>query len=167
MDVIVQADGGSRGNPGQAGYGAVVLAPDGTVLAERAAALGVVTNNVAEYSGLIAGLEAARDLGALRVTAQLDSKLVVEQMSGRWKIKHPAMKPLAQQASRLVAGFDQVDFEWVPRERNSHADRLANEAMDAAQDGRTWQPPVSACRPPMPVDRPPAPAEPRPGPSSR
>jgi broad specificity phosphatase PhoE/ribonuclease HI len=142
-EVIVQADGGSRGNPGQAGYGAVVLGLDGAVLAERAGALGVVTNNVAEYAGLIAGLEAARDLGASRVTAQLDSKLVVEQLSGRWKIKHPAMKTLAQQASRLMAGFDQVDFEWVPRARNSHADRLANEAMDAAQEGRTWQRPVA------------------------
>ena len=95
--VVINADGGSRGNPGPAGYGAVVFAPDGTVLAERAASLGVVTNNVAEYSGLIAGLEAARDLGATTVTARMDSKLVVEQMSGRWKVKHPDMKPLAQQ----------------------------------------------------------------------
>jgi probable phosphoglycerate mutase len=139
--VIVNADGGSRGNPGPAGYGAVVFAPDGTVLAERAAALGVATNNVAEYSGLIAGLEAARDLGATTVIARMDSKLVVEQMSGRWKVKHPDMKPLAQQASALAAGFERVDFEWVPRVENSHADRLANEAMDAAAQGRDWQAP--------------------------
>ena len=136
--VIINADGGSRGNPGPAGYGAVVFAADGTVLAERAASLGVATNNVAEYSGLIAGLEAARDLGASKVMARMDSKLVVEQMSGRWKIKHPDMKPLANRASVLVAVFDRVDFEWVPRAENSHADRLANEAMDAALDGRVW-----------------------------
>ncbi len=139
--VVINADGGSRGNPGLAGYGAVVFAPDGTVLAERAAALGVVTNNVAEYSGLIAGLEAARDLGASTVTVRMDSKLVVEQMSGRWKVKHPDMKPLAQRASALVGGFDRVDFEWVPRAANSHADRLANEAMDAAGQGREWEAP--------------------------
>jgi probable phosphoglycerate mutase len=139
--VVINADGGSRGNPGPAGYGAVVFASDGTVLAERAAALGVTTNNVAEYSGLIAGLQAAHDLGARTVTARMDSKLVVEQMSGRWKVKHPDIKPLVQQASALVGGFDLVEFEWVPRAENSHADRLANEAMDAAAQGREWQPP--------------------------
>ena len=138
--VIIHADGGSRGNPGPAGYGAVVFAPDGAVLAERAASLGVATNNVAEYSGLIAGLTAAHDLGAATVTARMDSKLVVEQMSGRWKIKHPDLKPLAAKASALVAGFERVDFEWVPRASNAHADRLANEAMDAALRGVPWAP---------------------------
>ena len=117
------------------------------MLAERAASLGITTNNVAEYSGLIAGLEAARELGATTVTARMDSKLVVEQMSGRWKVKHPDMKPLAQRATALVAGFEQVDFEWVPRAENSHADRLANEAMDAAAAGRDWR------RPTRPVAR--------------
>lgn len=136
--VVMYADGGSRGNPGPAGYGSVVLAPDGTVLAERAASLGRVTNNVAEYSGLIAGLEAARELGASRVDVRMDSKLVVEQMSGRWQVKHPDMKPLARRASGLVRDFDRVTFEWVPRAQNTHADRLANEAMDAAREGRTW-----------------------------
>ncbi len=136
--VVMYADGGSRGNPGPAGYGSVVLAPDGTVLAERAASLGRVTNNVAEYSGLIAGLEAARELGASRVDVRMDSKLVVEQMSGRWQVKHPDMKPLARKASGLVGDFDRVTFEWVPRAQNTHADRLANEAMDAAKEGRTW-----------------------------
>jgi broad specificity phosphatase PhoE/ribonuclease HI len=149
--VVVHADGGSRGNPGPAGYGAVVFAPDGTVLAERAAALGNVTNNVAEYSGLIAGLEAARELGATRVTARMDSKLVVEQMSGRWKVKHPDMKPLAARATELVNQFEQVDFEWVPRGLNSHADRLANEAMDAARAGRTWVAPALPDVPPPAV----------------
>ncbi len=133
--VIVHADGGSRGNPGPAGYGAVVLAPDGTVLAERSAALGVTTNNVAEYSGLIAGLQAARDLGASVVTARLDSKLAVEQMSGRWKIKNAELRSLAATAAELVASFDRVDFEWVPRAQNAHADRLANQAMDEAAAG--------------------------------
>ena len=138
--VIIHADGGSRGNPGPAGYGAVVHAADGTVLAERAASLGSTTNNVAEYSGLIAGLEAAWGLGASRVIARLDSKLVVEQMSGRWKVKHPDLTPLALKARALIGQFDRVDFEWVPRAENMHADRLANEAMDAAREGRTWVP---------------------------
>lgn len=131
--VIVEADGGSRGNPGPAGYGAVVWDADrARVLAERKEFLGVVTNNVAEYRGLIAGLEAAAELGAREVSVRMDSKLVVEQMSGRWKVKHESMIPLADRARRLVAGFDRVSFAWIPRKENSHADRLANEAMDDA-----------------------------------
>lgn len=130
--VIVEADGGSRGNPGPAGYGAVVKdAATGDVLAERKAGLGRTTNNVAEYSGLIAGLEAARDLGAATVDVRMDSKLVVEQMSGRWRINHAVLQTLAEQAKALVAGFGKVTFEWIPRASNKHADRLANEAMDA------------------------------------
>jgi probable phosphoglycerate mutase len=133
VKAIVEADGGSRGNPGPAGYGAVVWDADHVrVLAERKEALGVTTNNVAEYRGLIAGLAAAAELGAREVDVRLDSKLIVEQMSGRWKVKHPAMIPLAEQARQLVAGFDRVSFGWVPRARNAHADRLANEAMDDA-----------------------------------
>ncbi|MFJ4651522.1 bifunctional RNase H/acid phosphatase [Nocardia sp. NPDC088792] len=131
--VIIEADGGSRGNPGPAGYGAVVWAADhAQVLAERKEFLGRTTNNVAEYRGLIAGLEAAAELGARRVDVRMDSKLVVEQMSGRWKVKHEAMIPLADRARRLVAGFDRVTFTWIPRKENKHADRLANEAMDDA-----------------------------------
>ncbi|MEV4057860.1 bifunctional RNase H/acid phosphatase [Amycolatopsis sp. NPDC049688] len=130
--MVVEADGGSRGNPGPAGYGAVVKDSDGEVLAERKESLGVVTNNVAEYRGLIAGLTAAAELGASTVDVRMDSKLVVEQMSGRWKIKHPDMQPLAEQAKGLAAGFSRVKYEWIPRAENSHADRLANEAMDAA-----------------------------------
>ncbi|MFC9895409.1 bifunctional RNase H/acid phosphatase [Nocardia sp. NPDC127579] len=131
--VVVEADGGSRGNPGPAGYGAVVFDADHvTVLAERRESVGVATNNVAEYRGLIAGLEAAAELGARTVAVRMDSKLVVEQMSGRWKVKHAAMIPLADRARRLVAGFDRVSFEWIPRKENSYADRLANEAMDDA-----------------------------------
>jgi len=131
--VVVQADGGSRGNPGPAGYGAVVLdAGTGAPLAERKAAIGFATNNVAEYHGLIAGLAAAAELGATEVRVQLDSNLVIEQMAGRWRVKHEAMRPLHRQATELAAGFDRVSYEWIPRERNRHADRLANEAMDAA-----------------------------------
>jgi probable phosphoglycerate mutase len=130
-EVIVEADGGSRGNPGPAGYGAVVFDADRVgVLAERREALGVTTNNVAEYRGLIAGLEAAAELGARVVTVRMDSKLVVEQMSGRWKVKHAALIPLADRARRLAADFDRVTYRWIPRAENSHADRLANEAMD-------------------------------------
>ena len=139
--VLIYADGGSRGNPGPAGYGAVVFAEDGTtVLAERAAYLGRATNNVAEYSGLIAGLEAARDLGADRVAVRMDSKLVIEQLSGRWQVKHPDMKPLAARASGLLKGFTDATLTWVARAQNSHADRLANEAMDAGLAGREWLP---------------------------
>jgi ribonuclease H / adenosylcobalamin/alpha-ribazole phosphatase len=130
---IVEADGGARGNPGPAGYGAVVRDPlTGEALVERSASLPPTTNNVAEYSGLIAGLAAAADLGAREVIVRMDSRLVVEQMSGRWKIKHPGLRPLAAQAAALVRRFDRVEFEWVPRERNAAADALANQAMDAA-----------------------------------
>jgi ribonuclease H / adenosylcobalamin/alpha-ribazole phosphatase len=129
--VVVEADGGSRSNPGPAGYGAVVFdAVGGDVLAERKAGLGIATNNVAEYSGLLAGLEAARELGAASVAVRMDSKLVIEQMSGRWRIKNEALGALAEKARKLVAGFDSVTFEWIPRAANAHADRLANEAMD-------------------------------------
>jgi probable phosphoglycerate mutase len=136
LRVIVEADGGARGNPGPAGYGAVVReANTGEVLAERSASLGVTTNNVAEYSGLIAGLQAAGELGAAAVEVRMDSKLVVEQMSGRWQIKHPGLRPLAAKAAALIQRFDTVTFDWVPRERNKHADALANAAIDAAASG--------------------------------
>ncbi|MFL6122882.1 bifunctional RNase H/acid phosphatase [Actinophytocola sp.] len=144
MRVVVEADGGSRGNPGPAGYGAAVFAHDGSLLAERAEGIGVATNNVAEYQGLIAGLTAARELGATEVAVRMDSKLVVEQMSGRWQVKHEALKPLAATARELAAGFDEVTYTWIPRARNAHADRLANEAMDT-QAGRP-------ARQPAPVD---------------
>ncbi|MEV8439883.1 bifunctional RNase H/acid phosphatase [Actinosynnema sp. NPDC051121] len=130
MRVVVEADGGSRGNPGPAGYGAVVLDESGAVLAERSAGIGIATNNVAEYQGLIAGLRAAAELGATAVDVRMDSKLVVEQMSGRWKVKHPSMQPLVAQARQLAREFDRVGYEWIPRERNQRADRLANLAMD-------------------------------------
>jgi probable phosphoglycerate mutase len=140
MKVVIEADGGSRGNPGPAGYGAVVRSETGDVLAERMGALGVTTNNVAEYSGLIAGLRAAAELGADEVDVRMDSKLVVEQMSGRWQIKHPGLRPLAAEAAGLAGGFQAVRYSWIPREQNKHADRLANAAMD----GKTSSSPASS-----------------------
>jgi probable phosphoglycerate mutase len=130
--LIVEADGGSRGNPGPAGYGALVRDADTRrVLAERAASVGVATNNVAEYGGLVAGLQAAVDLDpTAEVEVRMDSKLVVEQMSGRWKIKHPDMQKLALQAQKLSRQLGSVRFTWVPRAQNSAADALANSAMD-------------------------------------
>lgn len=135
--VIVYADGGSRGNPGIAGSGTVVYAADGrTVLREIVYVVGRrSTNNVAEYHGMLRGLEAARDFGARTVDVYLDSKLVVEQMSGRWKIKHPDMQALALEARGLMDGFDRVTFTWVPRGKNAVADELSNRAMDAAAAG--------------------------------
>lgn len=135
MKVIVEADGGSRGNPGPAGYGAVVWSSDrSAVLAEAKQAIGRATNNVAEYRGLIAGLEAARDAGATEVDVRMDSKLVVEQMAGRWRVKHPDLAPLHQQARDLAGGFDRVTYTWIPRAQNNHADALANAAMDAEDE---------------------------------
>ncbi|MCV7098978.1 bifunctional RNase H/acid phosphatase [Mycobacterium palustre] len=133
MKVVIEADGGSRGNPGPAGYGAVVRSADrSTVLAESKQAIGVATNNVAEYRALIAGLEDALRMDATEADVFMDSKLVVEQMSGRWKVKHPDLIELNAQARKLASRFDRIRYAWVPRAQNSHADRLANEAMDAA-----------------------------------
>ena len=147
MKVLVEADGGSRGNPGPAGFGCVVWSADrGTLLAEHRQAIGRTTNNVAEYRGLIAGLEEARRLGADEVAVSMDSKLVVEQMTGRWKVKHPDMAELHQQARALASTFRSVTYSWIPRERNSHADRLANEAMDGASDAG-WEPPAADAAP--------------------
>jgi ribonuclease HI len=129
--LIVEADGGSRGNPGIAAGGSVVIdEATGEVLAELGVYVGVATNNVAEYSGMIAGVTRALAIdpdAELRI--RLDSKLVVEQMSGRWKIKHPDMANLAAEARALLIGTP-VAFEWIPRLENSRADRLANESMD-------------------------------------
>jgi ribonuclease H / adenosylcobalamin/alpha-ribazole phosphatase len=131
--VLVEADGGSRGNPGNAAYGALLKDADtGELIAERGERIGVATNNVAEYRGLIAGLELYREFAdGADLEVRMDSKLVVEQMSGRWKIKHPDMKPLAMRAHGL-APFG-TTYTWIPRERNAHADRLANEALDGPE----------------------------------
>jgi probable phosphoglycerate mutase len=141
---ILEADGGSRGNPGPAAYGTVVRDADtDTVLREIAEHIGTASNNVAEYRGLIAGLEAIRELDPDAVVdARLDSKLVVEQMSGRWKIKHPDMRTLALRAREILPP-ERITYSWVPRERNKHADRLANEALDAAARGESWSPAAS------------------------
>ncbi|WP_179235698.1 bifunctional RNase H/acid phosphatase [Streptomyces sp. CS113] len=153
-EFVVEADGGSRGNPGPAGYGAAVLdAATGETLVEAAEYLGVVTNNVAEYRGLLAGLRAARQLDPdATVHVRMDSKLVVEQMSGRWKIKHPDMKPLAAEAARVFPP-GRVTYEWIPRADNKHADRLANEAMDAGARGEQWSPSASTAELDAAADR--------------
>ncbi|PZG50742.1 bifunctional RNase H/acid phosphatase [Spongiactinospora gelatinilytica] len=136
---VIEADGGSRGNPGPAGYGAVLKTGGGRIVAETAEAIGVATNNVAEYRGLIAGLGIALAHGGegVAVEVRMDSKLVIEQMAGRWKVKHEGLRPLAIEAAGLARRL-RVTWTWIPRERNTHADRLANEAMDAAAEGLTW-----------------------------
>ncbi|HVE97926.1 MAG TPA: bifunctional RNase H/acid phosphatase [Mycobacteriales bacterium] len=135
----VEADGGSRGNPGPAGYGAVVRDADtGEVLAEVAAGIGTATNNVAEYRGLIAGLTAAAALDPESVEVRMDSLLVVQQMAGRWKVKHPAMAVLKAEADDVVRRLPRVRYAHIARELNGHADRLANEAMDASARGEIW-----------------------------
>ncbi|RBQ19889.1 bifunctional RNase H/acid phosphatase [Spongiactinospora rosea] len=136
---MIEADGGSRGNPGPAGYGAVVKTGGGRIVAETAESIGVATNNVAEYRGLIAGLGSVLAHGGegAAVEVRMDSKLVIEQMAGRWKVKNEGLRPLAIEAAGLARRL-RVTWTWIPRERNTHADRLANEAMDAAAEGLTW-----------------------------
>ncbi|MEJ7832081.1 MAG: bifunctional RNase H/acid phosphatase [Nocardioides sp.] len=136
--VVIEADGGARGNPGPAAYGAVLKdAETGEVIAEDGSTIGRASNNVAEYSGLIGGLRLAEQFAPhAEIEVRMDSKLVVEQMSGRWKIKHPDMKPLALEANRL-APFG-TTYTWVPRAQNAYADRLANEALDGVRNGVTW-----------------------------
>lgn len=133
--LIIEADGGSRGNPGTAGSGAVVIdASNGLVIREIARYVGVATNNVAEYIALIAGLQAALDIDPeAELSVRMDSKLVIEQMSGGWKIKHPDMIALGKQVQELVRG-KKVDWQWIPREKNFRADALANKAMDDLAD---------------------------------
>ena len=133
--LIVEADGGSRGNPGQAGSGTLVIdGGSGEILAEIGLYVGIASNNVAEYRGMIAGVTKALQIRPdAELHVRMDSKLVVEQMSGRWKIKHPAMADLAAEARRILSGTP-VSFEWIPRAENSRADRLANEAMDKRAD---------------------------------
>jgi ribonuclease H / adenosylcobalamin/alpha-ribazole phosphatase len=137
-EVIVWTDGGARGNPGPAGYGVVVTTTTttttttgGQVLAELAEGIGWATNNVAEYRGVIAGLEQARALGARRVRVRADSLLVVNQQKGLWKVRNAALRELWAETRRLVGHFEQVTWDHVPRERNRLADALANRAMDA------------------------------------
>ena len=127
--LIIYADGGSRGNPGQAAYGALVCEGD-IVLIEIAEKIGIATNNVAEYQGLIAGIRAANKIDpAAQIEARLDSKLVVEQMSGRWKIKNIPLAKLAMEAKKIHPP-ELITFTWIPREENYKADRLVNLALD-------------------------------------
>ena len=135
INLIIEADGGSRGNPGPAGSGAVVINADtGEVILEIARFIGVATNNVAEYLALKAGLEGALEINpAARILVRMDSKLVIEQMSGTWKIKHPDMIQLAAEVQKIAQGHE-IKFMWIPREENSRADALANKAMDDAAD---------------------------------
>jgi probable phosphoglycerate mutase len=141
MEYVLEADGGSRGNPGPAAYGTVILQA-GVIVRELAGVIGVATNNVAEYRGLLAGLEwiaaetaqAGDESTMPLVEARLDSKLVVEQMSGRWRIKHPDMKELAVRARRAYPP-ESVRYRWVPREQNKRADALVNEVLDAQAAG--------------------------------
>ena len=135
MKLIIEADGGSRGNPGISGAGAVVIdAESGKVVREISEAVGIATNNVAEYTALVLALEAAFAIDpSATVLVRMDSKLVVEQMAGRWKIKHPDMIALGSKVQKLIAGKE-VEFLWIPREQNALADALANKAMDYAGD---------------------------------
>ena len=136
--LVIEADGGSRGNPGTAGSGAVVIdQTTGMVIREIARFIGIASNNVAEYVALIAGLEAALDIDSnADIEVRMDSRLVIEQMSGRWKIKHPDMIQLGMQVQDLVRG-KKVSWQWIPREQNFRADALANKAMDELSDSES------------------------------
>ncbi|HEV2785593.1 MAG TPA: reverse transcriptase-like protein [Solirubrobacteraceae bacterium] len=132
MKVVVHVDGGARGNPGPAAAGAVISTPDGEVVAEAAEAIGVATNNVAEYRGLLLGLQRARELGASEVEVVNDSELIAKQVNGVYKVKHPDMKPLHAAALAALDGFDRWSIRSVPRAQNTGADALVNQALDAA-----------------------------------
>ena len=133
MKATLFTDAGARGNPGPAGIGVVLKDESGEVIGELADAIGVTTNNVAEYKALIAGLELARDKGVTDIEIFMDSKLVVFQVKGEWKIKNNSLRPLAVKARHLVDSFDSWSLSHVGRDENSDADKLANQAMDAAQ----------------------------------
>ena len=133
-EVVIYCDGGSRGNPGPSAIGAVVLDPSTDPprrLAVVSARIGITTNNVAEYRALIAGLEAAAPFGARRARVRADSKLVVEQVKGAWKVRQPHLRPLFEEARKLLSGYDEVDVAHVPRAENVDADALVNAALDA------------------------------------
>jgi probable phosphoglycerate mutase len=144
--IIAYTDGGSRGNPGPAGFGVHIESADGTPLAELRESLGVATNNVAEYRGLLAALAWALDHGYRRLHLRSDSQLLVRQMLGQYRVKNPGLQALHREARELVDRFERVRFEYVPRDENAHADRLANRAMDEAA-GR----PSRAAKPPRPA----------------
>ena len=128
--LIVSCDGASRGNPGPAGIGAQITDERGAILGEVARGIGETTNNVAEYTAVIEGLALAKELGARSVTLRSDSQLLINQLTGRYRVKAPHLQPLHRRARSLAAGFERVSFEHVPREENIEADRLANEGVD-------------------------------------
>ena len=130
--IVAYIDGGARGNPGPAGYGVRVEQPDGGVIEEFHEAIGTATNNVAEYRGLLAALEWALGKGYRRMEVRSDSLLLVQQMLGNYKVKHPGLQPLHTRARMLADSIGHVTFRHVRRESNAHADRLANAAMDDA-----------------------------------
>lgn len=131
--VVAYIDGGARGNPGPAGYGVRVVRPDGTLVEELHGALGIATNNVAEYNGLLAALQWAVDHGERQLHVRADSELLIKQMRGEYKVKHPGLQPLAARARLLCMQLDRVVFEHVRREQNAEADRLSNVAMDESE----------------------------------
>jgi ribonuclease HI len=134
--VVVNVDGGARGNPGPAAVGAVAADPDGNVLAERGAYIGEATNNVAEYRALLLGLELARELGAGEVEVVNDSELVAKQISGDYRVKHAGLKPLYLEAMEALRGFERWRVRSVRREANTRADALVNAALDAERQTR-------------------------------
>lgn len=131
-DAVLYFDGGSRGNPGPAAYGYVLERPDGETLAADGHAIGIATNNVAEYRGIIAGMRHASELGIRQLRVFGDSKLVIEQIKGKWRVRAEGLRALHREASELARAFDSVTFEHVRRTGNVEADRLANVAMDEA-----------------------------------
>ena len=132
MKVVVHVDGGSRGNPGPAAAAAVISTPEGELIEEASTLLGVASNNVAEYRGLLLGLERAHALGATEVEVVNDSELVAKQLNGIYKVKHPDMRPLHAQALAALRAFERWSIRSVPREQNEQADALVNAALDAA-----------------------------------
>jgi ribonuclease HI len=140
MKLTLFADGGSRGNPGPAASGAVVTDESGSVVREVGLFLGVTTNNVAEWTGLISGLEAALELGATEIVIRLDSELVIKQLKGIYRVKHPNMIPLHAKAKTLLRKFAHVDLAHVPRRLNAAADALVNATLDAQADHTSRRP---------------------------
>ena len=134
MRVVVHVDGGARGNPGPAAAAAVISTPDGDVIDEAALTIGRATNNVAEYRGLLLGLERAEALGATEVDVVNDSELIAHQVNGRYKVKHADMKPLHAAALAALGGFERWSLRPVPRARNAAADALVNQALDGERD---------------------------------
>lgn len=130
MEATLFADGGSRGNPGPAASAAVLLDPNGDLIEEVGAYLGIATNNIAEWTALVLGLEAAAKRGIRRLCVRLDSELVVRQLLGQYRVKHAGLQPLHRRATQLLRGFSEVDVRHVPRKQNELADRLVNRVLD-------------------------------------